>query len=75
MLWQAASLDRALRDPDPQELLRKFPALSSVPTDVLDERAQRRLLAVYVDEWRRYPDPQVSSFLNSEPLEEAINVL
>ncbi|WP_261558203.1 7-cyano-7-deazaguanine synthase [Frankia tisae] len=70
MLWQVAALDRALRDPDPGELSRWFPALRHVPVDILDPPAQRRLLATYVEEWRRYPDPRVSSFLDSEPLEE-----
>jgi hypothetical protein len=69
MLWQAAALDSALRDPNHETLLMGFPALREVPTSVLNRAEQRRLLAAYVNEWRRYPLPQVSDFLDVEALE------
>lgn len=68
MLWQAATLDRALRDPAPGRLLEEFPELRHVPPDVLDESCQRRLLGAYVDEWRINPSPAVRRFLDPTPL-------
>lgn len=68
MLWQAATLDRALRSSDPDELRRRVPSLRYVPEDSLDDSAQRRLLGAYVDEWRRYPDPAVRRYLDPVPL-------
>jgi hypothetical protein len=68
MLWQAATLDRALRSPNPDELRRSFPSLHSVPLNQLDAAEQRRLLVTYVNEWRRYPDRTVCRYLDPEPL-------
>ena len=67
MLWQAATIDRALRQ-DPSHLETEFPQLRDVPTESLDQNAQHRLLAKYVDEWRSFPHPLVQRFLSPTPL-------
>ena len=67
MLWQAATIDRALRQ-DPSHLETEFPQLRDVPTESLDHNAQHRLLAKYVDEWRTFPHPLVQRFLSPTPL-------
>jgi 7-cyano-7-deazaguanine synthase in queuosine biosynthesis len=68
MLWQAATLDRALRSPDSDELLRAFPDLRYIPAVDLDRSGQRRLLTAYVNEWRRYPSATVRQYLDAVPL-------
>jgi 7-cyano-7-deazaguanine synthase in queuosine biosynthesis len=68
MLWQAATLDRALRRGGRDELVRAFPDLVQVPTEDLTYDEQRRLLSAYVDEWRRYPAPVIRQYLTQTPL-------
>lgn len=69
MLWQAAALDRALRDSAPGRLERDFPELADVPEDRLDRAAQKSLLSTFVDEWRKQPDPSIRRYLVDSPLE------
>lgn len=68
VFWQVATLDRTLRAARSDELAKRFPELGYVPLDVLDATSQRRLLAAYVDEWRRYPHPAVRRYVGTDPL-------
>lgn len=68
MLWQAAALDRALRDPSAERLLQDFPELGDIPEERLDRAAQVRLLAAYVDDWRKQPDAMIRRYLPVLPL-------
>jgi 7-cyano-7-deazaguanine synthase in queuosine biosynthesis len=69
MLWQAATLDRSLRQGGRDELVRAFPDPMLVPTEDLTHDARRRLLSAYVDEWRRDPAPAIRQYLRQTPLE------
>lgn len=65
MLWQAHRLDQALQETDPLSGLRRtFPELDAVlGTHVLPASELVRLYSAHVDEWRRFPQADVSAFL------------
>lgn len=65
MLWQAATLDRALRQSS--RLLDHIPELGPVPSGVCSQSTLQHLYRTYVEEWRNYPDPRVDRFLGQLP--------
>ncbi|WP_310961733.1 7-cyano-7-deazaguanine synthase [Nocardioides terrisoli] len=63
VLWQAATFDAVLRSTEDSALLRQFPDLRHVLESELAHDNLRDLLATYVEEWRSFPDPNISRFL------------
>jgi hypothetical protein len=70
VLWQAARFDEALQSEDASALETRFPDLAYVREAELSRKELAVLLRTYVEEWRQFPDANVSRFLPN-PVAEA----